>query len=693
MDNNEKTSASIPPETKIEPVEEEFFGEKIVDPYRWLENAGDPNVEEWIERQHSYTEQTLSRFQQRNELKNIIAELLKKEREGVPVPRGDYYFRMMQRSDQDQPQLMVRKKTEDRERVLFDPNPLTEDSTTSIDWWYASRTGLYLAFGLSEKGSEKSDLHLMNVDTGHIYEDETIPGARHSVVSWDPDDSGFYYTKHPKPGTVPEQDEYYYQKVYYHKLGTDPEDDELIFGEGIAKNDIPIVIQSNTGEYLLGLIFIPSENRSEVFVKKTDSDESFKPVITGEDAVFQGEIFNKDLYLLTNLDAPNYRIIRIDLTRNDFSPEFWTEILPENEKTIIKGFSIIGSKLFVTFLENACSVLKAYTLDGKFLRKISPGEFGSIHSLNGRTDGDEAFFGFQSFHIPPTAYRIDMNDWSLTLLFRRDPKFDPESFEVKQVWYPSKDGTPISMFLGHRKDIELDGENPAILTGYGGFNISLTPAYNEVNLFWMNIGGVFAVPNLRGGSEYGESWHKAGMLGNKQNVFDDYIAAAEWLIENQYTRPEKLAARGGSNGGLLVGAAMTQRPELFRVVICSVPVLDMLRYHKYSVARYWIGEYGDPENPEHFKWLIKYSPYHNVTPNAHYPATFIDTADSDMRVDTMHAKKMTAKLQQANVSKYPIIFKLQRRAGHGLTAPISKRIEDYADSFAFIFHELGISLP
>ncbi len=477
------------------------------------------------------------------------------------------------------------------------------------------------------------------------------------------------------------------EKVYLHKLGENPENDELIFQRPDMK-ELGFGMQiSNDDRYLVIYGYLGSSRKNEVYFKDLNNHGEIDTLISGFNNYYEGDIIDSILYLRTNENAPNFKIIAINLKNPN--PDSAKEIISESDD-MLSSFAIINNMLVVKYLHNAHSRVKIFDINGSFIKELEFPTLGSVGKPTGRWKDDEMFLSFSSFTYPRTIYRYDFNTGVLTEIYRDPVKVDPSGYVTKQVWYNSKDGTPVSMFIVHKEGMNLNGNNPALLTGYGGFTINETPYFSSSNYIWLENGGIFCLPNLRGGGEYGEKWHRDGMLENKQNVFDDFIAAAEWLISQGYTSPEKLAIRGGSNGGLLVGAALVQRPDLFKAVICSVPLLDMVRYHKFLIARYWIPEYGSSEDPEQFEYIYAYSPYHHVVKGTAYPAVFLKAGESDMRVHPSHARKMAAALQNATSSEAPILLDIERKTGHGQGQPISMQIEKYADNYAFLFWQLGI---
>ena len=545
--------------------------------------------------------------------------------------------------------------------------------------------GVCLPLAFPRNGSEESLLQLLDLDTGALLP-ERIPRMRAASVAWLPNGAGFYYTRYPAPGEVPAEEEQYHRAIYFHRLGEDSSGDQQVFKPAQMEH-WPGVSLSPDGRWLVVNV-ARTFDQTDLYVQDLSSGGELVPIARDLPASFDGEIAHGRLFMRTNLDAPTYRLYVVDPERVARSE--WREIVPPRDNAVLETVAIAKDRLALGYLERASSRLRLTDHDGGSLQEVVLPTLGSLFGVGAEWDGDELFYGFSSYTLPPSVYRIDLASGVTSLWKQVEADIDPASFEVTQVSYASKDGTEISMFLVHRAGLVRDGDNPTYLTGYGGFNISMTPAFSRSLLMWLEHGGVVAVPNIRGGGEYGESWHQAGMMGNKQNSFDDFIGAAEWLIDNGYTRSERLAAAGGSNGGLLVGAALTQRPELFRAVIVQVPLLDMLRYHRFLIARLWIPEYGSPEDPEQFRWLRAYSPYHHVRDGVAYPAVLLATAESDTRVDPMHARKMAARLQAASSADYPVLLRLEARAGHGAGKPLSKVLDELTDSWTFVFSELGV---
>ncbi len=683
------SSDSAPPSTKIEMVEETLHGVKVADPYRWLEEQSSPATKEWVAEQTAYARNILDPLPTREKLRGRLSEVLSTGSLTRPEVAAGRYFHAKKEGDQNQPIVYMRESLDGTDQVLIDPNQVSADDTVTVDWFVPSKDGKLLAYGSSVGGTETSTLYLLDVDKVRTL-DESIPKVRFANPQWLKDGSGFYYSRPRDVETIGPGEEVYDRRVFFHKLGADYNDDRLIFGNGLEKEEIPDAKLSPDERYLLIDVFM-GWGRNRLYVLDLRRDKLITIAEDGENA-YTGEIIGDTLYLLTNWKASRYQIFTVDLRTPE--RENWRRIVPEG-KPVIETATVVGDKLYTAGIVDARSELAAYSLDGKHKQIIPLPEIGTASGLYGETGGDEVFFEFTSFVTPPAVYRIDANadlsrPGALSVWNKLKAAVDPSEFESKQVFYPSKDGTIVPMYIIHKKGVAADGTAPGLLYGYGGFNISLTPVFRGYFFPWLESGGVLAIANMRGGSEYGEAWHRAGMLEKKQNVFDDFISAAEYLVQKKYVDPERFAIHGRSNGGLLMGAAMTQRPGLFQVVICGVPLLDMIRYHRFRMARLWISEYGSAENAEDFQWIHAYSPYHRVTDGESYPATIIYTADSDSRVDPMHALKMVARLQAANASDAPIVLRYDTAAGHGGGKPLSKIIDEWVDIWSFAFDQLGI---
>jgi prolyl oligopeptidase len=688
--SNSATGSAPFPKTKVAPVEETLHGHKIVDNYRWLEDGESPETQAWVASELAYTRSILDKLPGRPEIQKRLGQLLTIGSITPPQAAGPYYFYTRREGMQNQPVLYVREGLDGKDRVLVDANSLAADGTIALDWWYPSDDGKLVAYGTSPSGSEISTLHIIDTASGKLLAD-VIERTRAASVAWKLDNSGFYYTRYPKKGEVPEGQEMYNRHVFYHALGSDASKDPLIFGEGLDPEYWPSVSLSEDGRWLL-ITVEEGYTKIEMFLADLQSGASPTKITDGKDALYGADFLKGKLYITTNEDAPRYRVFAADATNPGRAN--WKELIPQTD-AVLQGAAVFGGKLFAQYEQNASSQLKVFDLDGKRLEDMPLPAIGSVFASGGRWDRKEIFYGFQSFTFPPAIYRFDVSDQKATAWARVDaPSIDPSAYDVKQEWYHSKDGTRVPMFVVFKKGLKLDGHNPTLLTGYGGFNVSSTPVFSRTTYLWMEHGGVFVVANLRGGSEFGEDWHRAGMLDKKQNVFDDFIAAGEHLIAEKYTDKDHLAIQGGSNGGLLMGAMITQRPDLFRAVICQVPLLDMLRYQNFQIAKLWIPEYGSAEDPKQFDFLYAYSPYHHVKPGVEYPAVLFMTADTDTRVDPMHAKKMAALMQaeakNGTSKERPILLRIESKAGHGAGKPVSKQIEEFTDIYSFLFWQLGM---
>jgi prolyl oligopeptidase len=665
-----------------------YHGIPVADPYRWLEDPDAPDTQLWVEEQNKQTFEYLQAVPTREKIRQRLTELWDYPKYSAPYKRGDRYFFSKNDGLQNQAVLYMQKSLDSEPSEVIDPNKLSEDGTAALTNEIVSRDGKLLVYGVSRSGSDWKELRIRKVDTGEDYP-EVIQWCKFNSVAWQPDNSGFYYNRFPEVGSVPPEDQTNYNRVYWHKLGTTQTDDVLIYERPDAKELAFSPDITEDGKYLLLHVWHGTDPKNRVYYRELDSDGPFILLLDEHDASYSfiendGSLF----FFNTDLDAPRNRIIAIDITQ----PERinWQEIIPE-QADVLSFASLVNDQFVTAYMHHARHQLKLYTKTGSFIQNIELPTIGSIVELSGKRQDSEMFIGFTSFLYPNTIFRYDFKTGQLTLF--RSPKmnFEPDNYVTEQVFYNSKDGTCVPMFLIHKKDLVLDDNNPTLLYGYGGFNVSMTPAFSVSRLIWLEQGGIYAIANLRGGGEYGEEWHKAGTLERKQNVFDDFIGAAEWLIENHYTKTSRLAIMGGSNGGLLVAACMVQRPDLYGAVVCSVPVIDMLRYHKFTIGRYWVTDYGNAEaEPEHFRFLYAYSPLHNVKAGVAYPATLITTADTDDRVVPLHAKKFAATLQAAHVGDNPILLRVEMKAGHGLGKPTTKIIEEQSDIFAFLFKTLGI---
>jgi prolyl oligopeptidase len=668
-----------PPPSKIQEIKDILHGVEIIDRYRWLEDQNSPETRAWIKAQNEYTEAMLGPLKERDYLRQRLGQLLKIDTISTPQEAGGRYFFTKRLAQQDLSIIYMRDGVRGKDEVLIDPHPLSADKTVSVGLVDVAEDGKVLAYSVRNGGEDEIVVKFLDIDKRQDLPDQ-LPRARYFGVSIKPDRSGAYYTRFEKQGP----------RVYYHVMGKPVAEDVEIFGKGYGPEKIITANLSEGGRHLLiSVLYGSAAKKTEIWYQDVARKGPIVPIVNDLEARFVGRFAGDHLLLQTNWEAPNGRILKVDLQNPNRSD--WKEIIPAG-KAVLVGFSPVGGRLFVNFLEDVNSRVRIFSIDGKLLGDIGFPTIGTVSGVSGWWAKPEAFFAFSSFLTPSTIYRYDTAKGTEEEWARIQVPIDAGKYEVKQVWYPSKDGTRIPMFLVHAKGLKLDGASPTLLTGYGGFNINRTALFSPLAAMWVENGGIYALPNLRGGGEFGEAWHQAGMLGQKQNVFDDFIAAAEWLIKNNYTKTEKLAISGGSNGGLLVGAALTQRPELFQAVVCSVPLLDMVRYHKFLVARFWVPEYGSTEDPEQFKYIHAYSPYHRVKPDTKYPAVLFISGDSDTRVDPLHARKMTALLQATTGSEKPVLLHYDTKGGHSGGKPVSKQIEDLTDELSFLFWQLGVKV-
>src|SRR5438105_277022 len=670
-----------PPPTMREDTVDVIGGERVPGPYRWLEDDASARVRDWTDAQNARTRAALAAVPQRAHFARRLRELLSVGLLSTPRPVAGRIFHARREGDQKQSLLYLRDSPGAPDRVLVDPNAMDAAGLVTLDWYYPSPDARYVAYGLSRGGDELSTLHVLDTSSGRDLVDR-IPHTQRSSVAWA--DDGFYYTFHPAPGTVPAGDENYYARAAFHRLGDDPANDQVVFGEGRPKEDIVIVATSSDGRWALFSAWKGWARTDLYLLDRAHPERGLVTVMEGVDATASGGPEHGVLWLRTNLDAPRYRIVAAPCE----SPQTpsWRTIVPEGEH-VIDAFGTTRDRIAVARLVRATSRLATYDHGGQDEREIALPSLGSTEGVSADPDGTLIGYTFQSFTRPATAFVADASSGATAVVsWLRMPRgLDPDGIVVDQTTYASRDGTAVTMFLVRRRDVMPTGDVPTLLTGYGGFNVSRTPLYSSGAAAWVEAGGLYALPNLRGGGEYGERWHRAGMLGNKQNVFDDFHAAAEALIERGWTRPQRLAISGGSNGGLLVGVALTQRPDLFAAVACAVPLLDMLRYQNFRIARFWIAEYGSAESADQVGWLRRYSPYHNVRAGVRYPPVLFTTAEGDSRVDPMHARKMAALMQaQSEDPNALVLLRVDRDAGHGIGKPLDKQVEDFADQYGFL---------
>jgi prolyl oligopeptidase len=683
---------TYPPTAKTNVVDD-YHGTKVTDPFRWLEDDNSPETRAWVEAQNKVTFAYLETIPARERIRARLTKLWNYERYGVPFREGGRYFFTKNDGLQNQAVLYTADALDAAPRVLLDPNTLSPDGTVALSGYQVSDDGNLLAYGLATAGSDWNEWKVRDVRTGRDLEDH-LKWVKFSGASWLKDGSGFFYSRYdePKPGEQLKGVNYY-QKLFFHRLGTPQSEDRLIYERRDQKEWGFGGSVTDDGRYLIISVWRGTDPKNLVFYRDlAQPDAPVVELIREFEADFtfidhDGPVF----WFRTDLDAPRARVVAIDLRRPQ--REHWREVIPQSEATL-KSVSAVGGRFIASYLKDARSVVKVFELDGRFAGDVELPGVGSAGGFGGKRAEAETFYSFTSFTTPGTVYRYDVAGGRSTVFRAPQVDFDPADFETRQVFYHSKDGTRVPMFITHRRGLKPDGANPTLLYGYGGFNISLTPSFSVSVLAWLEMGGVYAVPNLRGGGEYGEEWHQAGTKLKKQNVFDDFIAAAEWLIANRYTSPGKLAISGGSNGGLLVGAAMTQRPELFRAALPAVGVMDMLRFHKFTIGWAWTSDYGSADNAEEFKALLAYSPLHNLKPGTRYPATLVTTADHDDRVVPAHSFKFAARLQECQArGGPPTLIRIETRAGHGAGKPTAKLIEEAADKWAFLVRELGMEKP
>ena len=671
---------------------DDYHGVKVADPYRWLEDDNSAETKAWVEAQNKVTFGYLAKIPERSAIKERLTKLWNYERYGVPFKQGGRYFYAKNDGLQNQSVLYTMASLDASPELLLDPNKLSPDGTVALGGYAISDDGNLMAYGLSSAGSDWQEWKVRDVRTAQDLPDH-INWVKFSGASWTKDGKGFFYSRYDEPTEQTKLTKAnYFHKLYYHRLGTPQSEDRLVyhrpdhkdwnFGGGVTDDGHYLVISASQGTDPKNRVLYQDLQQPDAPVVELlmdfDADYTF---IDNDGPVF---------WFSTDLNAPRHRVIAIDITKP--ARENWREIIPQASETLT-SVGAVNNQFVCVYLKDAHSQVKVFGLDGAFAREVTLPGIGSAGGFGGKRTDTETFYSFTSFTSPGNIFRYDMK--TATSAVYRQPKvaFNPDDYETRQVFYASKDGTRVPMFITHKKGLKLDGKNSTLLYGYGGFNISLTPSFSVANLAWMEMGGVYALPNLRGGGEYGEEWHQAGTKLKKQNVFDDFIAAAEWLIANKYTSARKLAISGGSNGGLLVGACLTQRPDLFGATLPAVGVMDMLRFHKFTIGWAWTSDYGSSEEADQFKALRAYSPLHNIRPGTKYPPTLITTADHDDRVVPAHSFKFAAALQAAQAGRAPTLIRVETRAGHGAGKPTTKLIEEAADKLAFLVHELRVEAP
>jgi len=678
-----KTNVNYPLTTK-KAVIDTLFGTEVVDNYRWLEDDRSEATETWVKAENEVTFDYLSKIPYRTQLKTRLAELWNYEKVGTPFIEGGYTY--FYKNDGLQNQYVIYRKKDGEETVFLDPNTFSEDATTSLGSLSFSKDGKTVAYSISEGGSDWRKIIIMDAVSKTIKED-TLVDVKFSGISWYKNE-GFYYSSYDKPKGSELSAKTDQHKLYYHQLGTAQKDDVVIFGEkAIEKHRYVGGSVTEDNRYLL-ISASTSTSGNKLYIKDlTVKNSPLIPIIdTFESDTYVAQNRKSKLYLVTNMNAPNKKVVTVD-AKNP-SSENWKDFIPETENVL--SLNSGAGYFFAEYMVDAVSKVLQYDFDGNLVREVKLPGVGSSGGFGGKKEAKELYFSFTNYNTPNSSYKFNPKDGTYTSYWKPAINFNPEDYQSKQVFYTSKDGTKIPMIITHKKGVELNGKNPTILYGYGGFNISLTPSFSIANAVWMEQGGIYAVPSLRGGGEYGKKWHKAGTQMQKQNVFDDFIAAAEYLIEEKYTSSAYLAIRGGSNGGLLVGATMTQRPDLMKVALPAVGVLDMLRYHTFTAGAGWAYDYGTAEDSkEMFEYLKGYSPVHNVKEGVEYPATLVTTGDHDDRVVPAHSFKFAAELQNKQSGSNPTLIRIETNAGHGAGTPVDKTIEQYADIFGFTLFNMG----
>ena len=673
------------PTTEKRVVIDSYFGTDIQDPYRWLEDDLSEETMDWVNNQNKTTFNYLNSIPYKRNIKKRLEQIWNYEKRTSPFNEGDYTYYYKNNGLQNQ-YVVYRKKDSEDEEVFLDPNSFSEDGTISLTGLDFSKNGKLVSYSISEGGSDWRKVVVMDTETKEIIGD-TLTNIKFSGISWKNND-GFFYSSYDKPEGSELSEMTDNHKLYYHKLNTDQNQDKLIFGG--KSTDKYRYISSSVSEdnkYL----FITASNLTDgnkLFVMNLTKDSNKIEVVSDDETTddYVIETDGNTFYILTNSNAPNKKLVRTKYNR--LNQKYWIDVIPETENVL--NISVGGGYFFAEYYLDAISDVSQYDYNGKLIRKLDLPGLGSFSGLWGKKEQKELYFSFSNYYIPTSIYSYNPEKGDSSLFWKSDIRFNSSEYISKQIFYESKDGTKVPMIITHKKNIKLNGKNPTILYGYGGFNISRTPGFSVTNAIWMDLGGVYAVPNIRGGGEYGKEWHNAGTKLNKQNVFDDFIAAAEYLISSNYTSSDHLAIRGGSNGGLLVGAVMTQRPDLMKVALPAVGVLDMLRYHKFTAGAGWAFDYGTSEESEEmFEYLLGYSPIHNVEENVEYPATLVTTGDHDDRVVPAHSFKFAAHLQDKQIGKNPVLIRIEKDAGHGGGTPLSKTIDQYSDIFSFTLFNMG----
>ncbi|SOS75938.1 Prolyl endopeptidase [Tenacibaculum piscium] len=674
------------PKTAKKPIVDDYFGTKVTDNYRWLEDDKSTETENWVKAENKVTFTYLSKIPYREQLKNRLSELWNYEKLGTPFKEGDYTYFYKNDGLQNQA-VLYRKDSEGKEEIFLNPNTFSEDGTTSLGSVSFTKDGSIVAYSISEGGSDWRKIIVLNTKTKEVIGD-TLIDVKFSGIAWKGNE-GFYYSSYDKPEGSELSAKTDQHKLYYHTLNTPQKTDKIIFGAtSEEKNRYVGGSLTEDNKYLL-ISAATSTSGNKLFLKDLTTPNSKLVTITDtyDNDTYVIDSRGDTLYLVTNLNAPNKKIITVD-AKNP-TPENWTDFIAETKNVLSPSTG--AGYFFTEYMVDAVSKVLQYDFDGKLIREVTLPGVGSAGGFGGKTKAKEIYFSFTNYNTPSSSYKFNPEDGTYVLSWKPEISFNADGYQSKQIFYTSKDGTKVPMIITYKKGLELNGKNPTILYGYGGFNVSLTPAFSIANAVWMEQGGIYAVPNLRGGGEYGKKWHDAGTQLKKQNVFDDFIAAAEYLIKENYTSSDYLAIRGGSNGGLLVGATMTQRPDLMKVALPAVGVLDMLRYHTFTAGAGWAYDYGTAaDNKEMFDYLNGYSPVHNVKKIA-YPATMVTTGDHDDRVVPAHSFKFAAELQDKQQGENPVLIRIETNAGHGAGTPVAKTIEQYADIFGFTLYNMGFN--
>ena len=669
--------AKCPPVARIDSAKDTYGSTVVADPYRWLEDQNSPETRAWIEAEEKCSEAALSNFSGRAQLTKRLGELLHTDSFEPPVERGDRYFYRKHPADRDLSLLYIRRGLNAPEEILIDPLPWSVDHSASVTFENVSRDGKFVFYGRRDGGQDEITLRVLEVDTKMTLPD-AFPKGQYFSVEPTPDNKTVYYSFVTPEGP----------RAFRHHTGDDPAKDQMVFGKDLGKDKILVLQLSENGNYLVyQVIFGSGSEQTEIYVQNLKENGPVVAAVSGVKSLFFPNFAGDRLFIFSNYQAPQWHVLSTSLATPQM--QHWKEVIPETGVRL-EAVATSGGKLIGQYTHNATSELKVFGADGKLQSSIPLPSLGTVGATSGRWESPELFFSFESYDSAPAIFHYNVAEAKSEVWARDRARIDSSALTIEQVWYPAKDKTRIPMFLFHKKGLKLDGSNPVLLTGYGGFDLSTTPAYWPLFVVWVEHGGIVADANLRGGGEFGEEWHRAGMFEKKQTVFDDFFAAAEFLIAQKYTSPSRLAITGGSNGGLLMGAAITQRPELFRAVVCAYPLLDMLRFQKFLDGPYWVPEYGSAENPDQFKYLHAYSPYHHVVDGAKYPATLFVTGDGDTRVAPLHARKMAARLQAANGSHQPILLLYDTKSGHSGGRPVNKMIDEFTDRLSFLFWQLGV---